>query len=273
MGAVVRALSVAVLIALPSLMVEQGARETSQIILLIAFVAGLLVFAEYWADSPSILEFRFAAPYNRIKFISLAAVILTLSVIARGGSDPGSLAILLADWSRSIAALLDFPYSPVRQIVLLLPAHASAETVDFVRIAAGLSYGVSLFIIVLFIVIVRLLGWPVRRGAFNVWMNLPLFDPTRGNDVVQKLQREAGINLSLGFVLPFLLPVFVAVMQGAFNEVSLLNPQTLIWMISGWAFLPASLVMRGVAMNRVAELISAKRRRAYARSETALSAV
>ncbi|MFD0859435.1 hypothetical protein [Roseovarius aquimarinus] len=263
----------AVLIALPSLMADHGAQEGNQIILLIAFVAGILVFAEYVAHSPSILEFRYAAPYNRIKFISLAIVIVVLSLIARGGSDPGSLAILLADLGRGVGNLLDFPYSPVRQIMLLLPLDASERTVDFVRIAAGLAYGGSLFIIVLFLLIVRFLGWPVRRGAFNVWMNLPLFDPTRGSDVVQKLQKEAVINISLGFVLPFLLPVVVAIMQGALNTHSVLPDQTMIWVISGWAFLPASLVMRGIAMHRVAELISAKRRRAYAQAEESLQAV
>ncbi len=254
-------------------MVDGAAREASQIILLIALLAGLLVFSEYAVESPSILEFRFAAPYNRIKFIALASVVILLSNIVRSGENPGSLTLLFADWARAIGATLDFPYSPVRQVVLLLPADAPDSLVDLVRSAAGLSYGVSLLTILLFVVIVRVLGWPVRRGAFNVWMNLPMFDPTRGGDVVQKLQREAGINLSLGFVLPFLLPAIVAVMQGVVETETHVTPQTLIWVISGWAFLPASLVMRGIAMHRVAELISAKRRRAYARAEDALQVV
>lgn len=45
------------------------------------------------------------------------------------------------------------------------------------------------------------------------------------------------------------------------------DPQTLIWTISAWAFLPASMIMRGVAMGRVAEMIEEKRRRAYAQTE------
>ena len=51
------------------------------------------------------------------------------------------------------------------------------------------------------------------------------------------------------------------------NPVSLTDPQTLIWTISAWAFLPASMVMRGVAMARIAELIEEKRRRVYANAE------
>jgi hypothetical protein len=33
------------------------------------------------------------------------------------------------------------------------------------------------------------------------------------------------------------------------------DPQTLIWAVSAWAFLPASLLMRGVALSRVAQMI------------------
>ncbi len=34
--------------------------------------------------------------------------------------------------------------------------------------------------------------------------------------------------------------------------INLENPQTLIWTISAWAFLPASMIMRGIAMGRIA---------------------
>jgi hypothetical protein len=158
-------------------------------------------------------------------------------------------------------------------VLLLVPANTPAPLVDFIGIAAGLSYAMSLIMLGIFTLLVRLLGWPVRRGAFNVWMNLPLFDPTRGGDVVQKLNREAGINISLGFVLPFLLPVVVALLEGVFESASLLHPQRSIWVICAWAFLPASLVMRGIAMHRVAELITAKRRRVYAQAADALQTV
>ena len=44
------------------------------------------------------------------------------------------------------------------------------------------------------------------------------------------------------------------------------DPQTLIWMVSAWAFLPASLLMRGIALSRVAQLIHRQRKREYARA-------
>jgi hypothetical protein len=46
------------------------------------------------------------------------------------------------------------------------------------------------------------------------------------------------------------------------------NPQTQIWTIAAWAFLPASIIMRGVAMGKIADMIEEKRRRAYADADT-----
>ena len=106
----------------------------------------------------------------------------------------------------------------------------------------------------------RILGWPSRMGSFNVWINLPTFDPTTGGDVVERLERDARFNIALGFLLPFLIPAAVKVAAIAFQPVTLESPQTLIWTMTAWAFLPASLLMRGIAMGRIAGMIAEKRR-------------
>jgi len=110
---------------------------------------------------------------------------------------------------------------------------------------------------------VRLLGWPTRNRAFNVWVNLPLFDPTAGGDVVHRLRRDARINIVLGVLLPFLIPAVVKAAASLIDPLSMQNPQTLIWMMAAWAFIPASMIMRGIAIGRIAELIEQKRNRAY----------
>ena len=43
--------------------------------------------------------------------------------------------------------------------------------------------------------------------------------------------------------------------------------ETLIWLIVPWTILPTSLLMRGIALNRIAHMIEEKRRRAYAQAE------
>lgn len=266
-GALTRAFLVALLVAIPSLVVPTVATDASQIAFVLALITGSMVFFEYYGRCPSIVEFRFAPPYNRLKFIFLAFAVLVLSIVTRGQTDPGSWSTLLTTMIGGLGALLDFPYSPVRLIMLLLPHDTAPEQREIVRLSASVCYALSLVLVFTFLAIVRLLNWPVRRGAFNMWLNLPLFDPTGGGDVVQRLNRDVGINIALGFLLPFLLPGAAMYLSGFFNRSALLDPQTLIWMTCIWAFVPASMIMRGIAMNRIADLITAKRRRAYARAE------
>jgi len=78
--------------------------------------------------------------------------------------------------------------------------------------------------------------------------------------VVSRLRRDARINVALGFLLPFLVPMAVKTASTVFTPVTLESPQTMIWTITAWAFLPASLFMRGIAMGRVAEMIEARRK-------------
>ncbi len=119
----------------------------------------------------------------------------------------------------------------------------------------------------IFAALVRMHDWPVRRSAFNVWINLPLFDPTAGGDVICRLKRDARFNVALGFLLPFLIPAVMKAATAIADPITLGDPQTLIWTMTAWAFLPASLMMRGIALGRIAELIEEKRRRAYAQAQ------
>ena len=67
----------------------------------------------------------------------------------------------------------------------------------------------------------------------------------------------------LGIIL--LLVLLVGILFAVKNQQAV--PLNLIWITCAWAFLPASLIMRGVAMYRIAGLISQKRQRAYAKAE------
>jgi hypothetical protein len=48
--------------------------------------------------------------------------------------------------------------------------------------------------------------------------------------------------------------------SSGFEPLSMTSSQTLIWTITAWAFLPASLFMRGIAMGRVADMIVERRK-------------
>jgi hypothetical protein len=263
-SAAARGLLVSTMILTPALLLPGLGSDSTPFILLVALLAGALTFVEYNSVFPSIVEFREAAPFNRLRFASLFGTVFLLSVILRGMTDPTSMTMAVTAIGTIVGNAMDFPYSPVRMVVLMLPPDASAETVRFVRTAAGTAYIVSLVAMTAFVVLVRILNWPVRSGAFNVWVNLPLFDPTAGGDVLERLQRDARINIALGFLLPFLLPAVVKLAADMIEPITLHQPQTLIWTIAAWAFLPASIIMRGIAMGKIAVMIEEKRKRAYA---------
>jgi len=96
-----------------------------------------------------------------------------------------------------------------------------------------------------------------------------MFDPTGGADVVLRLIRDARINIVLGMALPYVMPALFWVVTALFEPAKLASTHTLIWATAAWTFLPASLLMRGVAMHRVASMI-AERRRKGARGSDAL---
>ncbi|WP_044036009.1 hypothetical protein [Octadecabacter arcticus] len=76
-----------------------------------------------------------------------------------------------------------------------------------------------------------------------------------------------GVTLILGFLLHFLIPAFVKLASDIFNPIQLQDSHTLIWTMTAWAFIPASLIMRGIAMLRVGQMIALQREQAYLRTQ------
>lgn len=258
-GAIVRMIMVMVLVATPSVLLVDVTADTKQMVALIALFIGVLTFVEYNATYPSLVEFRDAPPFNRVRFVMLLATVFSLSVIARGKIMPTTLTDFTDAVGTLIGISMDFPYSPVRLATLMVANDATAEQVAAVRTAAGMAYLISLISLSVFVISLKAGRWPNRDKAFNVWVNLPTFDPTAGADVVTRLTRDARINIALGFLLPFLIPAVVKIASTGFEPLTLTSPQTLIWTMTAWAFLPASLFMRGIAMGRIADMISETR--------------
>lgn len=257
----------AMLVATPAIVLPGVTSDAQQFAFICAFFAAALVFIEYFSAYPSILEFRFAPPFNRIRFAAAFFSVFAMASAFTFDSSPNVLNGVMHALAGLLGNVTDIPYSPVRLVLLTLPANAEIEQVELVRMAAGLTYTVAALSLVVFYFIVRVLDWPTRNGAFNVWVNLPLFDPTAGGDVLPRLIRDGRINLILGLLLPFIFPALVELTSGPQGAMLWSNPQSLIWIITIWAFLPASMVMRGIAMLRVATMIDQDRRRAYAEAQ------
>ncbi len=266
-GAVLRALCVVALILMPSLVLEGTTADTAQIAALIALFAAVLTLVEYGSDAPSLVEFRDAPPFNRIRFLSIFVTVLLLTAIIQVPSDGAILRRFIEILGRLVAQTVDFPYSPVRLVVLAMPSNMDADLIERIRTAAGIAYVISLLSIAIFVWLMLIHRWPSRARPFNVWVNLPMFDPSAGDDVVTRLYRDARVNLILGFLLPFVMPAVVKAAASFLDYSVLSDNQTLIWTMTAWAFLPASLLMRGIALAKVGMIIEGKRRKAYARAE------
>jgi len=260
-GAFTRAILVLVLVATPSMLLPGIDSDSAQVVSLIGIFGAVLIFFEYSSTYPSIVEFRDAPPFNRVRFVSLFLTVFLLSIIFRGQIQPTTLTRFVSATGSVIGQAIDFPYSPVRLVVLMLPENASADSLILIRATAGLSYLISLLTLAVFLILIRLQGWPSRDKTFNVWVNLPTFDPSAGGDVVARLYRDGRLNIILGFLLPFISPMAVKAASKVFDPIMLDSPQTMVWTMVIWSFLPTSLFMRGIAMGRIASMIKEKRKR------------
>ena len=256
--AFVRGLFVALLILVPALLLPGISQDVSQGVTLIALIAGIVVGVEYTARYPGLIEFRDAKPYNRGRFILLFVIVLALTLMQRAvHQSGGGLPLVLV----YLCEMLDFSFSPIRLLASSLPMGLPDAHIANVKSAAAIAFILSLLGLGVYLAAVYLRYWPERRSVLNVWVNLPNFDPTKGNDVVHRLEREGQINVVLGIILPFSLPVLFHMSSLLVQPLTLETPLSLVWGVALWAFVPVSLVMRGVAMYRVAQLIRAQRRR------------
>ena len=263
-----RALLMALLVVLPSLVMPGTSSDAAQMAALVALVAAVVTFAEYNSEYPTFLEFRNAPPFNRLRFLALFfSVLFAALLMSSGARDPNLPPTMLESLSVTAATMFDFPYSPVRLMSIAYADLPFRFDITAATRISSLLFLVSLVALFLFWVYARFIFWPIRKTAFNFWINLPLFDPTSGRDVLFRLKRDAHFNLALGFLLPFLIPALLRMWIGTFDASMLVMPEIFIWVLCAWAFLPLTLMMRGIAFFRVAALIEEKRRRAYAQED------
>lgn len=271
LGAFLRASLVALIAALPQLLLGHGPGGASQVVVLVALLAGLYTFSEYAAEAPSLVEFRDARPYNRLRVATLLAALVVACAMLRPDWSSAAAAAPVRWLGEAWARVLDLPWSPVHHLLSTLPDGATPELAGALFAAAAAAYGLSLLMVLAFALVIRLRRWP-GQPAFNVWVNLPQFDPTTGGDVVKRLQQNALVNVSLGLLMPLFVPIVADVLQVAFEGAVLRDPAALVWVVVAWAFLPASLAMRGLALHRLAQMIAAHRARLHRASGFAQAA-
>ena len=263
LGALLRAVLVVVVISTPSLLIPGTTEEGAQVVMLIALALGAFTVVEYGATYPALIEFRDAPPFNRVRILSLFVMLIVLSLVAGGASDSTFILVLNA-LGLLLGHALEFAWSPMSVVLTHLPADAPPVSELQVKVMAGLAIFITLTALVIFALLLRLQHWPNRGQPFNVWVNLPTFDPTTGGDVVPRLIRDARVNIILGLTATFILPIVGLEIADHFELLLLTSPQVMVWGIALWMFLPLSTFMRGLAMARIADMIRERRSRLVA---------
>lgn len=259
-GAIARALLVMIIIAAPAFLLPGVSQSAVEISLIIGMIAAAFTLFEYASSHPGLIDFRFAPPYNRIRYFTFATLVLLLIFFCRALTDMDAFSPDVLRLADRAADLLNVPLSPVNIAVDMLGSDGDEVFRSQIERAAALSYLVAFASLAFFALVLGLFKWPVSRHNFNLWVNLPTFEPSSGRDVERRLRRDGVINLLLGIGLPYLIPALVSRSGGWFDPSVLQNFQPLIWGCVIWAFLPASLMIRGAALLKVSVLVKRSRR-------------
>ena len=143
-------------ISVPSIVLITGKSDESSITLIAALIAGALICLEYLNTYPSMLEFRDAAPYNRIRYLSALIAIISVITLFRDAHHADNSNTMLMAIGTIIGQGLDFPYSPIRLIILTLLLDVSNTIVDAARLSAGVTFVISILTFAGFFLFTRL---------------------------------------------------------------------------------------------------------------------
>lgn len=261
LGALVRAILVLVVVASPAVLLPNVSQAAQEISLIIGAIAGAFTLFEYASSHPGLVDFRFAPPYNRIRFVTFSVQVLALVFLCRATSGADAFSPDILELADQAVAVMNLPLSPVRVAVEMI-GEGGADTFRLLlERAAAISFTVAFASFLFFAVTLWLFRWPVGRDNFNLWINLPTFEPSSGRDVERRLFRDGTANVLIGIGLPFVIPVVASRSGGWFDPSVLQNYQPLIWGAALWAFLPASLIIRGAALIKVGWLVKRARAR------------
>ena len=259
-GAFLRAAIVVLVVSMPSLVLTGTTPEGAELVVLLALVLAAFTAIEYSSSYPALIEFRDAPPFNRLRLLSLTLILFVLSMVASGVHD-SSLVLVLNAIGLLFGQVLEYPGSSLAAVIHHLPTQSPFMTPVQVKVMAGLAIFITLSALSIFAILLRTQKWPDPGRAFNVWINLPTFDPTAGGDVINRLIRDARVNAILGFTITFILPTAGLMISDHLGIRILTSSHGLVWGIALWMFLPLSLFMHALAMARIAAMIRVHRAR------------
>lgn len=256
-GAIIRALLVVAVVAIPSLLLPSASQGAFEFSLIIGSIIGFFTLFEYGSTNPGFVDFRFAPPYNRFRAFTIAIQVIVITLICRSVELNLHDAAVL-EWAQTIGAYLDFKYSPVSEAIniILSEAEFSSTTAILLVYSISMSFVIGVGGTLIFSLILWVFKWPRDRLEFNLWANMPTFQPSEGASVTKRLRRDAIVNVVLAVVLIYALPYTLMYGFDWLTVDIFENNQALVWATTLWVFVPTSLLARAAAMLKIARVIS-----------------
>lgn len=254
-GGVLRALIVLLALFAPAVLVpgvSDSAREVSTVI---GAIAGVCVFLEYAARNPGLVDFRFAPPYNRARFAVFTAVLFLMIFFMRAQEGRDDFSGQILETSLGLGQRMDFPLSPVAMVAEMLGDPRAPLLDVLLRGAAALSFVTAMVGTLFFGVLFWITPWPQERESFNLWVNLPTLETAYGSEVERRLFRLGLGMLLAGAAAPYATLALASRAGGVFDPLALIDPLPMVWAATVWACMPMYLLLRGLAILKIAWLI------------------
>jgi len=252
-GALVRALILAVIIAAPSFILPDIPNVARELSMIIAGIIAAFALFEYASKSPGFVDFRFAPPYNRFRVGILAGLAIGLSLVVRAAITGDADILALADWSTTYAIT---PNSPVEFALAKTAGFKTASSAQLLMRVFSSAFLISVSLTAMMSLLLWLFKWPFGRTTFNLWANLPTFAPAEVSLTGRRLQRDGWLNVILSIALFYIIPFSFPLVQDKLGPDLFGNSHSLVWVATVWAFLPALMFIRGISLIKISRILS-----------------
>lgn len=250
-GATVRAVCVACLIMLPAFLLSGISQSSMEFTRILATIASVFVIYEYGFPSPSLIEFRSAAPYNRIRFFLLVVLVLVPTFMVGYAVSGVEMTGFIPAIANNGLAILDFTYSPFMGVAKTLSGGDVILESAFAQ-AIAFNTVIMLACITAFCVAVYMNLWRFGGTGFNMWQNMPTYKSYEDKSLEERLMNSAFSSLVIACLIPLLGPKIAGIIMTYFAEGGQLAPVIAIWSIAFWTFLQGVFFMRAAALAKIA---------------------
>jgi len=255
-GAILRAFLVVTVVIIPALILPSAPPGAVEFALTIGGIIGMFTLFEYGTSSPGFVDFRFAPPYNRFRAFTIASQIIFVTLVCRAAELNLQSATIL-DWAQNLTSWLDFKYSPVAQAINVVVENPNVSDTSAVLLVytISMSFAIGFGFTALFSTLLWLFKWPSDRANFNLWINMPMFQPSNETYVSKRLRRDGHLNIIIGIVLIYALPYAPIYVYDWFSVDVFSSDQAIVWATTLWVFVPSTLMARAFAMIKIAKII------------------